>query len=113
MIKPKKIIGHDPDRLAGKLQIYVDRRGNIIEKDSTPVTSTLTMDLTEGDISIYFYVGVSAMGNGSHRTGVSYKGKEVLDMRGNYTSGPFNTKVTLFKNGKWLNLLEKRLVRVH
>ncbi len=93
------------DKFLEEVMVYVDRNGTVDDKHSTPMSCSLKMSYKQGDLSITMHAYAHGMGNGSCGATVKYKGKTVYSASGNFTSGPFNTKVSKYTPGAWEKLL--------
>ena len=100
------------DDLVDQCFVVADRKGRIVEKNSSPVLSYLSMKYQSDYGEISFKVTRSAMGNGSYRIEVKDCGKVLLKAYGNYTSGPYNNMAEKYVPGDWQKKLKKEYEEV-
>ncbi len=106
------IQGKALDDLVNQCLIVTDRRGRVLGKHHTTVTSFLSMEYQSDYGKITFAVYSSAMGNGSYKLTVT-EGRTILfEASGNYTACPFNSKAEIYNPGDWEKKLENEWRRV-
>ena len=96
-----KLEGPALDELVNQCLVVTDRNGEIIGKDSTPVTSYLAMEYQSDYGKIIFEANSSAMGNGSYNLKVKDGRKTLLNVYGSFTARPFNNHASRYVSGDW------------
>ena len=87
--------------LVNKIIVFTDRRGEVLDKGSNPMTAWLNMQFEKDDLFVKMSVNSAAQGNGSSFVEVLQNGKVVLEARGSYTSEAYNVKAEIYKPGDW------------
>ena len=87
--------------LVNRCLVFTDRKGEVLDKTSTPVTSTLQMKYEGNDFFINFFASSTAMGNGICWVNVKYKGEVVLAAEGKYMVAAYDTTATIYIAGDW------------
>jgi hypothetical protein len=95
----------DIDKYLENVLVFVDRNGVVVDKHSTPMSSSLKMKYENGDLHVSMNAYAHGMGNGSCGATVKYKGKIVYKAAGSFTSSPYNTKVDKYVTGEWEKLM--------
>src|SRR5208282_6383922 len=91
------------DALMQRVLVFVDRNGEVVQKESSPMHSALEMKYRSrgGKLVIKMHVAAYAQGNGSCSAIVKHNGKTVFNGGGCYTAGPWDVEATTFKKGVW------------
>ena len=89
------------DELAMHCIVFVDRNGTVLEKDGSPMHSTLSMEYKRDPWDISFRVQSQAQGNGSSKVLVRYRGNLVLDAAGKFTTAAYDVKASTYIPGAW------------
>jgi hypothetical protein len=95
------------DALMLRVLVFVDNSGKVVNKESSPMHSTLTMKYKDARLNIKMHVAAYAQGNGSCSAFVKYRGKKVFSADGCYTAGPWSVKAKIYKKGEWEKLVAK------
>lgn len=85
---------------------FVDKRGKVLFKDSSPVHSELSMKYSQDGIEAKIDVQVNVHGNGHCAVVVKQDRKVVFNATGNYTTGCFNATAKTNKDGTWRKKLK-------
>ncbi len=93
------------DALMLRVLKFVDQKGEVVAKESSPMHSALTMKYKGRGLDIKMHATAYAQGNGSCGALVKYKGKKVFVAGGCYTAGPWDVEATIYKEGAWENLV--------
>lgn len=94
------------DKFLEKVLVFVDRNGIVLSKSSNPMSANLKMEYKKDELYIEMKAYAHCMGNGSCSATIKYKNKVVYNAGGSFTSSPFNTKVEVYKPGKWEKLIQ-------
>src|SRR3989344_8243445 len=101
------ITGKALDDLVDQCLIVTDRNGVILRRDSSPVSSHLSMEYQSDYGKITFDVQSSAQGNGSYQVEVKEGTKTIFSAVGNYTASPYNSQAVKYVSGDWEKQLKK------
>ena len=104
MAKKRKNDERTLDELINDILAYVDKRGVVLEKSSTPQSSTLRMELHEEGLHYSIAVFQHAQGNGSCQVEVLDAGLPILKAAGRYIVGAYGMKAEEFVPGPWCSV---------
>lgn len=96
------------DALMLRVLVFVDRNGEVVAKDSSPMHSSLTMkyENKRKKLVIKMHATAYAQGNGTCGALVKHKGKKVFSAGGCYTDGPRDVEAATYKTGAWEKIIE-------
>ncbi len=87
--------------LVNRCLVFTDRKGKVLAKEGTPVTSLLEMKYQGDNLLIKFFASNAAMGNGVCRISVKYKGELVLAAKGRYSIAAYDIEARIYIPGEW------------
>src|SRR3989344_9672593 len=106
------ITGEAFDNLVDQCLIVTDRNGVVLRKNSSPVSSFLSMEYQSDYGMIRFDVQSSAQGNGSYSVEVKDGRTTIFKAQGNYTASPYNSQAVKYVSGDWEEKLKKEYEKV-
>lgn len=95
--------------LVNKCLKVVDRLGVVKSKSSSPVSSSLSMELERNGLHIFLKAYAAAQGNGSCQVNVIYRKKTVFDASGKFMATPYDVEAEVYVTGAW----EKRINQLY
>jgi hypothetical protein len=96
----------DNNKFLENVLVFVDRNGTILDKHSTPMSTSLHMQYKQGDLDIDMHAFAHGMGNGSCSATITYQGEVVYQAGGSFTSSPYNVEVKKYSSGAWEQLMD-------
>ncbi len=106
-LKAKKRREH-LNALANAVMVFVDRGGEIVQKESGPMSTHLVMRFRDKHFFATFGATQTVASNGSCWVNVKYKRELVFSAHGNFMAAAFNVTARTYKPGEW----EKRFPKV-
>ncbi|MBI4739076.1 hypothetical protein HY772_05960 [Candidatus Woesearchaeota archaeon] len=80
---------------------FVDKRGRIVSKSNTGVSTSLEMKYDVDNLAFHFSVYSHCMGNGSCYVQVKKDKKVVFEANGCFTVRAFGMKAEVYQPGDW------------
>lgn len=101
--------GKNIDELVRKCLFFTDRNGRVLSKDSTPISSSLSMEYKNEKEKMYilFKIFQHAYGNGSLSIIVKQNNETMLEATGGFIGGGTNIEAKKYLKGDWEKKIDK------
>lgn len=96
------------DKLLEDVLVFIDRRGSLDDKVSTPNSCSIKMSYKDDVFEMKMHAYSHGMGNGSCGATIKENGKVVFEGSGSFMSRPSGSKIKTQTSGAW----EKKIKEV-